>query len=168
MTYLATPAESPLYDADASYTPNYLRVFALQPEAYAAWQQLAKAVSGGMDLRRYELATVVAAKRLGSDYCTLAHSKVLRERFYDEERLRAIVADHRTAGLDPVDVAVMDFAEKVAADPTTVTEADVAALRGHGLSEQDVLQVVLAVCVRRFFSGVLSAVGADPDPALLP
>ncbi|MEU8007852.1 hypothetical protein AB0B66_42410 [Catellatospora sp. NPDC049111] len=52
------------------------------------------------------------------------------------------------------------------ADPTTITEQDAAPLRGFGLTDADILQVVLAVCIRRFFSGVLSAVGADPDDAL--
>ena len=166
MTYLDTPAESPLYADQTGYIPNYLRVFALRPDAYAGWQQLAGSVRDGMDLRRYELVTLAAARRLGSDYCTLAHAKVLRERFYDEPRLRAIIADHHSAGLDPVDVAIMDFAGKVAADPTTVTDTDAARLREFGLSDTDVLQIVLAVCIRRFFSGVLSAVGADPDDAL--
>ncbi|MBO4274307.1 hypothetical protein [Microbispora triticiradicis] len=108
MSYLGTPDESPLYEAERSargYVPNYLRVLALRPEVYDAWLRLA-----------------------------------------------------------PVDVAVMDFADRVARDPTGATEGDVAVLRGHGLADADILQIVLAVCLRRFFSGVLSAVGAVPDP----
>ncbi|WP_144120020.1 carboxymuconolactone decarboxylase family protein [Catellatospora sichuanensis] len=166
MTYLVTPAASPLYADQTDYIPNYLRVFALAPDAYAGWQQLAGSVRDGMDLRRYELVTLAAARRLGSDYCTLAHAKVLRDRFYDETQLRAIIADHHSAGLDPVDVAIMDFADQAAADPTSITGKDAAPLRAFGLSDTDVLQIVLAVCIRRFFSGVLSAVGADPDDAL--
>ncbi|GAA1023556.1 hypothetical protein Aple_076980 [Acrocarpospora pleiomorpha] len=57
----------------------------------------------------------------------------------------------------------MDFAEKVALDPTRITEADAETLRHYGLSDLDVFQVVLAVCLRRFFSGVVSAVGTVPD-----
>lgn len=167
MTYLDTPADSPLYADATGYIPNYLRVFALRPEAYAGWLQLAGAVRDGMDLRRYELATLAAARRLGSDYCTLAHAKALRDQGLDEASVRALVADHRTAGLSPADVAVMDFADRVAADPAAVTAQDAALLRAHGLSDQDVFQIVLAVCIRRFFSGVLSAVGAAPDAALL-
>jgi hypothetical protein len=34
-----------------------------------------------MDLRRYELATVAAAKRLRSSYYALAHGSVLAEQF---------------------------------------------------------------------------------------
>jgi hypothetical protein len=32
-----------------------------------------------MDLRRYELATLAAARRLRSSYCCLAHGRVLAE-----------------------------------------------------------------------------------------
>ena len=40
---------------------NYERAFAERPEVYAAWQQLNGAIKQGMDLRRYELATLAAA-----------------------------------------------------------------------------------------------------------
>ncbi|WP_405087360.1 carboxymuconolactone decarboxylase family protein [Microbispora sp. NBC_01389] len=167
MSYLGTPDESPLYETERSargYVPNYLRVLALRPEVYGAWLGLGEAVRAGMDLRRYELVTLTAARSLGSSYCGLAHAAVLLERFYDDTKLRSIMTDRRDAGLAPVDVAVMDFADRVARDPTDVTEGDVAVLREHGLDDADILQIVLAVCLRRFFSGVLSAVGAVPDP----
>ncbi|NJP29916.1 peroxidase [Microbispora sp. SCL1-1] len=167
MSYLSTPGESPLYEAERpalGYVPNYLRVLALRPEVYHAWLRLGEAVRAGMDPRRYELVTLTAARRLGSTYCGLAHAAALLERFYDDVALRAIMADHHDAGLAPVDVAAMDFADRVAADPAGVTEGDIAVLRGHGLADADIFQIVLAVCLRRFFSGLLSAVGAVPDP----
>jgi uncharacterized peroxidase-related enzyme len=169
MAYIATPAESPLYQASqaaAEQVPNFVKVFALRPEAYDAWRQLVTSATAGMDERRYELVTLAAARVLGSDYCSLAHGGVLRRKFYGEAELAAIVADHHHARLDAADVAIIDFAERVAADPTLVTLGDVEGLRLHGLSDADVFQIVLAVCMRRFFSGVLSAVGADPDEAL--
>ena len=91
-----------------------------------------------MDLRRYELVTLAAARAVGSDYCAIAHALVLRDGFYSEDELRAIAVDHHAAGLDEVDVAVMDFAARVAADPTG--RPDPAPLRAHGLSDVEVLQ----------------------------
>lgn len=166
MTYLRTPAESPLYEGHAArfgYVPNYARVFALAPEAYATWQALNAAIKAGMDERRYELVTLAAAQALGSRYCALAHAAVLRDRFYGDETLRAIATDRHHAGLDPADVAAMDFADRIAADPGTTREADIEALRRHGLTDVDIFQVVLAVAARRFFAGALSAVAAVPD-----
>jgi uncharacterized peroxidase-related enzyme len=124
--------------------PNYERLFAHRPEVYAAWQQLNGAIKASMDLRRYELATLAAARRLRSSYCMLAHGSVLIERFVDAETLQRIAHDHRRADLDEVDVAVMDFAEKVVEDATTVTQADVDRLRELGLSDPDVLDVAAA------------------------
>jgi alkylhydroperoxidase family enzyme len=79
--------------------------------------------------------------------------------------VRDIVVDHRSAGLDEVDVAVMDLAEKVAADATSVTEADVQRLRDLGLSDAEILDVVAAAAARCFFSKALDALGARADPA---
>ena len=84
---------------------NYERAFAERPEVFEAWGALNGAIKAGMDLRRYELATLAAARRLRSSYCCLAHGKVLHERF--AEPVRDIALDHRSAGLDAVDVAVM-------------------------------------------------------------
>jgi len=101
---------------------NYERAFAERPEVYAAWQQLNGAIKAGMDLRRYELATLAAAQRLRSSYCSLAHGSVLMEQF--GEPVREIALDRRAAGLDEVDLAVMDLAERVVADATSITESD--------------------------------------------
>jgi uncharacterized peroxidase-related enzyme len=144
--------------------PNYERAFSKRPEVYAAWQQLNAAVRGNMELRRYELATVAAARKLRSSYCMLAHGSVLLEHeLLAPEELRAVVADHRSAPLEPVDVAVMDLAEKVTDDATSVTQADVDRLRELGLSDAEILDVVLAAAMRCFFSKVLDGTGAQPD-----
>jgi alkylhydroperoxidase family enzyme len=75
----------------------------------------------------------------------------------------AIVSDHHDAGLDPVDVAVMGLADKVAQDATSVTQADIDALRAHGLSDAEIFDVIAAAAARCFFSKVLDGVGAQAD-----
>jgi uncharacterized peroxidase-related enzyme len=143
--------------------PNFTQAFSLRPEVYAAWLQLNGAIKEGMDLRRYELATVAAARRLRSSYCMLAHGTILADRFLGQDTVRDIAADPQAAGLDDTDRAVMDLADKVAADATSVAEADVERLRSLGLSDADILGVVLAAAARCFFSKVLDGVGAAPD-----
>ena len=49
--------------ARLGYVPNYARVFAHRPAVNAAWRQLAGAIVANMDQRRYELATLAAARR---------------------------------------------------------------------------------------------------------
>jgi uncharacterized peroxidase-related enzyme len=162
----AEGALADVYDADRAthgHVPNFAQAFSHRPDVYAAWLQLNGALKAGMDLRRYELATIAAARRLRSSYCMLAHGSVLANRFLAADDLRAVVADHRSAGLDATDVAIMDLAEKVADDATSVTQEDIDRLRALGLSDADITDVVLAAAARCFFSKALDALGAQPD-----
>jgi uncharacterized peroxidase-related enzyme len=173
MTFVETVPEgdasgelAELYEADRSASgdvPNYTKAFSLRPGVYAAWRRLNAEIKAGMDARRYELATIAAARRLSSSYCTLAHGSVLVDKFLEPDALRAIVADHRAAGLDPVDVAVMDLADKVAHDATSVGQGDIDRLRSLGLSDAEIFDVVAAAAARSFFSKTLDGLGTRPD-----
>jgi uncharacterized peroxidase-related enzyme len=174
MTFIEPVPESGAPDAVAAmyatdrdsfgHLPNFARAFSHRPEAYAAWRQLNGAIKASMDLRRYELATLAAARRLRSSYCMLAHGSVLAERFMAPEEVAALAAgDASAGGLDEVDVAVMELADKVARDATSVTQADVDRLRALGLSDADVFDVVAAAAARCFFSTALDALGAQAD-----
>jgi len=96
--------------ANLGYVPNYAKVFSLRPEGMGAWSGLLASIRGRMDLRRYELVTLAAARALHSSYCRLAHGTILRRQLFGPERLAAI-AD---AGLEPTEAAMMAFAERVA------------------------------------------------------
>jgi alkylhydroperoxidase family enzyme len=140
---------------------NYERAFVERPEVYAAWAELNGAIKAGMDIRRYELATLAAARRLRSSYCCLAHGTVLLERF--GEPVLEIALDHHAAGLDEVDVAVMDMSERVVDDAGSIDDADLQRLRDLGLSETEIMDVVLAAAARCFFAKTLDALGVRPD-----
>ncbi len=86
---------------------------------------------------------------------------MLLERF--GEPVREIALDHRAAGLDEVDIAVMDLAERVVDDATSIDNAELQRLRDLGLSETDIMDVVLAASARCFFSKTLDALGVRPD-----
>jgi alkylhydroperoxidase family enzyme len=77
--------------------------------------------------------------------------------------VRDIATDPRAADLDTADVAVMDLADKVAGDATAVTQNDVDRLRSLGLTDEEILGVVVAAAARCFFSKVLDGLGVEPD-----
>ncbi|MFL6004511.1 MAG: carboxymuconolactone decarboxylase family protein [Nocardioides sp.] len=145
------------------FLPNYAGAFSTRPDVAQAWNLLNGTIRDGMDRRRFELATIAAARALRSTYCTAAHSKFLREVCGDEESLRAIAADPSGAGLAAQDRAVYEFAAKVATDAASVVQADVDRLREHGLSDADVADVVFAASARSFFTRVLDGLGAHLD-----
>jgi uncharacterized peroxidase-related enzyme len=162
----ATGAVAEMYEVDREtfgQLPNFTKAFSPRPGVYAAWRQLNGAIKANMDLRRYELATVAAARRLRSSYCTLAHGSVLMNKYLEPDAVRTLVDDYRSADLEPADVAVMDLADKVAHDATSVSQDDIDRLRTLGLTDSEILDVVLAAAARCFFSKALDAVGAEPD-----
>ena len=61
----------------------------------------------------------------------------------------------------------MSFAEKVTLQAHSVTPEDIEGLRRHGLTDTEILDIVLATSARNFFSKALDAVGAEPDAAYL-
>ena len=74
-----------------------------------------------------------------------------------------IAHDHRAAGLDEVDVAVMDLAERIVDDATAIGEADLNQLRELGLTETEIMDVVLAASARCFFSKTLDSLDVRAD-----
>jgi len=145
------------------FLPNYAAAFSTRPDVAAAWNALNGAIRSGMDRRRYELATIAAARALRSTYCTAAHSLFLRDVCGDEPTMTAIAQDPTGTGLGEQDRAVYDFATKVATDAAAVEQADVDRLHAVGLSDADVADVVFAVAARSFFTRVLDGLGAQLD-----
>jgi len=174
--FIATPPADPADPARAhayraateqfGFLPNWALAFGQRPDVLAAWQQLNVVIRNGMDRRRYELATIAAAQRLRSTYCVMAHTWMFanRLRLVSPDELGSILHDRQNASaLSDVDRAVMDFAERVADEPSEIREQDVLHLRDLGLSDADVLDIALAAAARCFFATVLDAVGTEAD-----
>jgi uncharacterized peroxidase-related enzyme len=163
----AEGATAEMYAADLDedgYVANSTKAFGHRPAVFAAWRQLGSTIGGSMDRRRYELATVAAARVLRSSYCSLAHGKVLAEQFLGAERTIAL-ATGAVDALDPLDAEIVRFATLVTREPASVTASDMEVLRALGLSDEEILDVVLAAAARCFFSTVLEALGVQADPA---
>ena len=139
---------------------NLERAFEERPGVYAAWRGLVTSILENMELRRYELATFAAAQRLRSTYCSIMHGNVLRDQVGED--ILAIVND-REGTLDSVDLAVMDFAERVVVDATSITKDDLQRLRDVGLTDAEIMDVALAAAARCFFSKTLDALCVQAD-----
>lgn len=162
----ASPELHDVYEATRAqfgHVPNYAKAFSHRPAVYRAWTNLISTITGNLDRRLYEVATVAAARAQHSSYCSLAHGRVLRKNHMSDDELLALVAGGDAAALSPLESAIVEFAEQVTRDASSVTQADVDRLKELGLTDEAVLDIVLAVAARNFFSRVLDAVGAQPD-----
>lgn len=96
-----------------------------------------------------------------------AHGALLRKNFFSADQLVAIVKDFRNAGLPAEEVAIMSFAQKIITQAGQIGERDIDELRKYGLSDEEIVDVVLACTARSFFSKTLDALDAKPDEAYL-
>lgn len=167
----ATGQVRELYDRDLAalgFVATDSNLFSLRPAIHMAWRELVKELRKTIHLRRYELVTIAAARALGCRACVSAHgAALLRNGLVDRSQLEAIVRNFRDAGLEPLEVAMMDLAEKVAIDARRVGPADIERLRSFGLDDGEIFDVVLAAAARAFYSKTLEALGVPPSPELL-
>ena len=74
-------------------------------------------------------------------YCVVAHGAILR--IYEKKPLVAdqVAVNHRKADITPRQRAMLDFAFKVTTESHRIGEADCAALRAHGFSDDDIWDI---------------------------
>jgi len=146
------------------FLPDYAGCFSARPDVAKAWTALNLTIRQGMDRRRFEIATIAAARALRSTYCTVAHASFLRDVCGDAETVQALALAPDGSSLSEPDSAVYAFATKVALDASAIEQSDVDGLRRAGLTDDDISNVVYAVAARAFFAKVLDGLGAKLDP----
>jgi uncharacterized peroxidase-related enzyme len=148
------------------FVPNYAKVFSDRAEIMDLWAALLAGIRRHIDPRRFELVTFAAAHELGNSYCTLAHGRVLKERFLSPDEMEAL-ASGDTSAFPEAERAMMALARKVIADSSSVTQADIDRLRRCGLQDEEIFDVVATAAARAFFAKLPDALGVVPDSSFM-
>ena len=128
----------------SGFVPNVFLAFAHRPDEFRAFFAYHDAVmlrppSGPNGLTKGEREMIVVATSGANHclYCVVAHGAILR--IYEKKPMLAdqVAVNHRKADITPRQRAMLDFAMKVCLDSATVGEADFAALREHGFTDED-------------------------------
>ncbi len=91
----------------------------------------------------------------------MAHGGFLRQHSDDLEFARHIMHDYTKADLDLETRGMLDFATKLTREPTNMSEADVSGLRALGLSDEQILSVVLITCTFNFMTRLADGLGVQ-------
>jgi uncharacterized peroxidase-related enzyme len=97
-----------------------------------------------LDAAEREMIAVSMAN--GCLYCLVAHGAALRQALGDPILADRITLDHRRAGLDERRTAILDFAVKITERPLDCDPKDLERLRGYGLTEEEVWDVIETSC----------------------
>src|ERR1051325_7616917 len=93
-----------------------------RPDLLPAYQAFADKIRSGFSLtpRDWRLITFVAAKHVPSTYCSHVYGMQLIGDLGSKGAVLAVQRDFRAAGLGERDVAMLEYAEKIARDASKV------------------------------------------------
>lgn len=148
------------------YVPNYAKVFSRRPEVLARWGRLLAEIRRPMGDRLFELVTFAASLELKNTACAIVHGRALTA-YFPADDLVAVREGRYSDAFSAADVAIIEFTRKVARDAAGITEGDVAVLKKHGCSDDDIFDIVATAAGRAFFTKLLDALGVEGDSPLL-
>lgn len=129
----------------AGFVPNVFLALAHRPAEWRAFMAYHDALllkeSASLSKGEREMVIVATSAVNHCLYCVVAHGAILR--IYEKKPLVAdqVAINHRKADIPPRQRAMLDFALKVCQASHEVEEADFAALRGHGFSDDDIWDI---------------------------
>ena len=125
----------------SGFVPNVFLTLAHRPAEWRAFMAYHDALlvkdTGSLTKGDREMIIVATSAVNRCLYCVVAHGAILR--IYERKPLVAdqVAVNYREADISPRQRAMLDFAIKVCTASHTIEEADFAALRAHGFSDED-------------------------------
>jgi uncharacterized peroxidase-related enzyme len=128
----------------AGFVPNVFLALAHRPDefrAFFAYHDALMERPGGLTKAEREMIVVATSSANQCQYCVVAHGAILRMRAKNPLIADQVAANYRKADLTPRQRAMLDFAMKVSRRAEETDESDMAALRAHGWSDEDIWDV---------------------------
>jgi uncharacterized peroxidase-related enzyme len=148
------------------FVPNVYRAYSLRPAQLRGFIALYDSImqeDSGLTKTEREMIAVTVSALNHCFYCLTSHGAVLRIRSGDEVLADAIAANYRAADLTPRQRAMLDVAVKITCDSAACDDSDIAALRAHGFSDEDIMDIVQTAAFFNYSNRVASALDLRPN-----
>jgi len=154
-------------DMQMPSVPNMMKVFATSPSALAMLWGMNRAFYEHMTIPQ-SLAAMISytiAAHSNCEYCSAGNEMACRTLGIDEDTLADLVKD-----LDNVNPhrirAIIRFALKVAKDPQGLNNADYDKVREYGVTDEELVEIVLVTAVAVLADIVADALKIQVEPEL--
>jgi len=150
----------------AGFVPNVFLVLAHRPaewRAFVAYHDALMLKDGGLSKGEREMIVVATSAANECLYCVVAHGAILR--IYEKKPLIAdqLAVNWRKADLPPRQRAMLTFALKVCERSHEIEEADFAALREHGFSDEDAWDIAAITAFFGMSNRMANVTGMRPN-----
>ena len=153
--------------AKAGFVPNVFLALAHRPAEWRAFMAYHDALllkeTGSLTKGEREMIVTATSAANHCLYCVVAHGAILR--IYEKKPLVAdqVAINHRKADISPRQRAMLDFAMKVCLRAHEVDEADFAALRPHGFSDDDIWDIAAITAFFGLSNRMANVIGMRPN-----
>ena len=131
--------------AKAGFVPNVFLAFSHRPDearAFFAWHDaLLLKEDSGLTKAEREMIIVATSGANNCLYCVVAHGAILRVYAKQPQIADQVATNYLKADISERQRAMLAFALKVSQDSAHIVEADFAALRAHGFSDEDIWDI---------------------------
>jgi len=150
----------------SGFVPNVFLALAHRPDefrAFFAYHDALMLKPSGLTKGDKEMIVVATSGANDCLYCVVAHGALLR--IYEKNPLVAdqVAVNHRKADITPRQRAMLDFAMKVCLDSRAIDDADYAALRTHGFSDDDAWDIAAITALFGLSNRMANATSMRPN-----
>jgi uncharacterized peroxidase-related enzyme len=128
----------------AGFIPNVFLTLAHRPDefrAFFAYHDALMLRDSGLTKAEREMIVVATSGANQCPYCIIAHGAILRVYAKDPRVADQVAVNYRKADITERQKAMLAFALKVATRSAELVDADYAALRAHGFSDEDIWDI---------------------------
>ena len=128
----------------SGFVPNVFLTLAYRPDefrAFFAYHDALMEKDSGLTKAEREMIVVATSGANRCQYCVVAHGAILRIRAKNPRVADQVAVNYNKAEITPRQRAMLDFAMKVATESHAITDADFAALREAGFSDEDIWDI---------------------------
>jgi uncharacterized peroxidase-related enzyme len=148
------------------FVPNVYAALSLKPQRLrnfmTTYNEIMLSPSGLSKLER-EMVAVVVSSTNRCYYCLVAHGAAVRVLSGDAELGEMLAMNYRVAKLPPRQRAMLDYAWKLTTALHLIDEADRDALRGHGLTNEDIFDLSETVALFNLSNRMAAATDMMPN-----
>ncbi len=146
--------------------PRVYRAQLLRPDLVQAEVQLLDRLlfgKGALSRVQKEFILLIVSAANNNSYFPALHCQTLQFLGVKPEQSERVLLNHRDASLSLADVALLDFARRLASQGHSFDGADVDSLRTANFSDEQILEAVLMVGLSQFLTCIQFGLGTEPD-----
>jgi uncharacterized peroxidase-related enzyme len=150
----------------AGFVPNVFLSLARRPDefrAFFAYHDALMEKPGNLTKGEREMIVVATSAANECQYCVVAHGAVLRIREKNALIADQVAINYRKAPLSARQMAMLDFAMKVSQNSQAIADADFAALRTHGFSDEDAWDITAIAAFFGMSNRLANTLGMLPN-----